>query len=101
MSRTRHSRRLALLLVAAVSLLGAQTAVAGLHLACHAGADPANPVHACAVCAHLWLNPAAPASDLDLSPPRVTSILTTPVVQPSSSVTLVWTYVRAPPAVVS
>ncbi len=101
MRSTRHSRRKRLLLVVAVGLLGAQAAVAGLHLACHAGTDPASPIHACAVCAYVWLNPAAPASVLELSPPRVTAVFTSAVDQPSSSAPLVWTCVRAPPAAVS
>jgi hypothetical protein len=87
--------------VVAVALLGGQAAVAGLHLSCHAGVDPLDPVHACAVCAHIWLCPAAPVTLMELPPLPSTTMLPPPTERLSPVSALPRACVRAPPAVVS
>jgi hypothetical protein len=104
MKTQRHPWRkpvLSLLAVIAVVALGSQAAVAGLHLACHGGVDPLDPVHACAVCAHFWLSPAAPVAVTELPPPASVTALLPPTEPLSSATVLPHARVRAPPAVVS
>ncbi len=104
MRTRRHPWRnplLTVLAVVAVGLLGAQAAVSGLHLACHADTDPAGPVHACAVCAHFWLNPATTVPVTALPPPLSAAAALPVSAHLAPAPALARACVRAPPAVVS
>ena len=104
MKRRRHSWRkplLTIIAVVAVGLLGFQGVVAGLHLACHADHAPTDPGQDCAVCAHFWLNPAAPVTVALLLPPATAINLPSAGDHLSPSAPLVRACVRAPPTFVS
>jgi hypothetical protein len=104
MKRRRHSwrkRLLSILAVVGVGLFGVQGVVVGLHLACHADHGPAGPVQDCAVCAHFWMNPAAPVTVTSLPLPAIAIAVRSPGDHLSPSAPLVRACVRAPPTLVS